>query len=169
MNDAVNARALQNEGTWLLRWLVTLTLAGAAMIHADQIGVHLEEWPPAGLTFIGLAFVQMGLAVMVLFRPSRPAYEASLVVSLFTVALWAVSRSTGLPFGPEAGGPEAVGRPDLIASGLEVVTAGGALAALVGVRSTRIPSGKAVMASWVTALAFAVALVTWAAVAAPEP
>lgn len=163
----MNVRAAQEEEVWPLQWLVVLTLAGAAVIHADQIAVHLEEWRPAGLTFIGLAVVQAALAALILLRPSRPAYLWSVVVSLFTVALWVVSRTTGVPFGPEAGEAEAVRRPDLTASALEVVTAGAAVAALARLRPS-VLLGKTVTVSWIAALALAVGLLTWAAVAAPE-
>jgi hypothetical protein len=163
----VSVRATENDGAWPLQWLVVLTLAGAAVIHADQIAVHLEEWRAAGLTFIGMAVVQAALAALILLRPSRPAYLWSMAVSLFTVALWAVSRTAGLPIGPEAGEPEMVGRPDLTASALEVITAGGAVAALAGLRPS-VPRRELVTASWITALALAVGLLTWAAVAAPE-
>jgi hypothetical protein len=164
---SVTVRAAQEESAWLLQWLAVLTLAGASIIHADQIGVHLEEWLPAGLTFIGLAFVQMGLAAAVLLWPSRAVYGGSLLVSVITVILWTVSRSAGLPFGPEAGEPETVGRPDLIASGLEVVTAGAAMAVLAGLRSG-VRLGNAIAVSFISAVAIAVALLTWASVVSPE-
>ena len=44
--------------------------------------------------------------------------------------LWAWSRSTGLPFGPEPGEPEAIGLADVAACLLEVVTLALAVALL---------------------------------------
>ena len=43
--------------------------------------------------------------------------------SLFLVAVWALSRTSGLPFGPEPGVPEEIGVPDLVSVALELVTA----------------------------------------------
>ena len=37
------------------------------------------------------------------------------------VAVWAVSRTTGLPVGPDPWMPEALGALDLLATGLEIV------------------------------------------------
>jgi Multicopper oxidase len=72
--------------------------------------------------------VYMGLlAVALLVRPSAAVSRLVVGVSLATVALWLVSRTVGLPFGP-APGVEPFGPADSIASLLELLTA----AALLG-------------------------------------
>jgi hypothetical protein len=164
----VNVRTAHGERASPLHWLVVLTLAGAATIHADQIGVHLEEWLPAGLTFIGLALVQAALAAGIVLRPSRSAYAGAVLVSALTVALWGISRTTGLPFGPQAGQPETVGRPDLVASTLEVVTATAGVGILAGIRPAASSFGRGIMVSFVAALGLTIGFITWAAVTAPE-
>jgi hypothetical protein len=76
----------------------------------------------AGVFFIVIAVVQACLGVLLLIRPGRVVYLLALAVSAATVLVWAVSRTTGLPFGPEAGAPEGVGRPDTISTVFEFVT-----------------------------------------------
>ncbi len=51
-----------------------------------------------------------------------PALVGAVVVSAVPLLVWAVSRTTGLPFGPEAGEPEAIGVADVMACALELTT-----------------------------------------------
>ncbi|MGH2572615.1 MAG: hypothetical protein ACRDGU_03895 [Actinomycetota bacterium] len=106
------------------RAAAVLTLIGSAVIHFSQVGIHLEEWSPAGITFVVLAGAELVLATAILVGASRPAYLAGIWVSQATILVWLLSRTVGIPFGPEAFIPEPVGRPDLIASALEAITMG---------------------------------------------
>jgi hypothetical protein len=45
----------------------------------------------------------------------------SIVANGAMVAIWAISRTTGLPVGPDPWMPEPLGALDLLATGLEVV------------------------------------------------
>lgn len=47
---------------------------------------------------------------------------AAAVASIGPLALWLYSRTSGIPFGPEAGVPEQVGLADSAACALEVIT-----------------------------------------------
>ncbi len=132
---------------------VTFLLA-AATIHASQIPLHLREWDVAGWFFIAAAVVQVALAAALarsvnwrardtkgLIRsfselPQRSVSLTVAATSLGLVAVWAISRTTGVPFGPEAGVPEAVTRPDFLATMFELLTLV-ALAPLVPRHSTR--------------------------------
>ncbi len=105
-----------------LRLLLACGLVGAAVIHAAVVPEHWEEWPLAGAFFVVLAVAEAGCAVAVARSQSRAALVAALVVSAGPLMLWAVSRTTGLPVGPEAGTPEGVGMADAGASLLELVT-----------------------------------------------
>ena len=100
------------------------TLAGAAIIHATVVGEHLEEWAPAGLFFLVLVLLESALGVLALLAWSRLTAILVLVTSIGTVAVWAVSRTVGMPFGPaDFRVPEAVGTADLVCGGLELVAA----------------------------------------------
>ncbi|MBA2560980.1 MAG: hypothetical protein H0V07_14050 [Propionibacteriales bacterium] len=82
----------------------------------------MTEWLPAGLFFLILALVEGVLAVALLAALARRIERLTIVVSLATVAVWVVTRTVGLPVGPMAAA-EPVGRPDLVASALELTTA----------------------------------------------
>jgi hypothetical protein len=106
----------------LLRAVVACTLLGAAVIHAAQAPSHLAEWWAAGVTFLALAAAQGLLGVAACRWWDRWVWLLVQAVTVAAIGLWAVSRTSGLPVGPEAGEPEPVGRPDLAAVGLEGAT-----------------------------------------------
>ncbi len=102
-------------------------LLGAAGIHFAVSPEHFEEWAAAGWFFLGLATVEAGVGIA-LWRSRRPGLLViAIALSVGTILLWGVSRTAGLPFGPEAGMPEAVGLPDATATILEALTAGALL------------------------------------------
>ncbi|MGH2554230.1 MAG: hypothetical protein ACRDHO_00740 [Actinomycetota bacterium] len=98
------------------------TLIGSAIIHFSQVRIHLQEWGPAGATFLVLAGAELVLAATILVAASRPAYLVGIWVSQATILLWLLSRTVGIPFGPEAFVPEPIGKPDLTATTLEAIT-----------------------------------------------
>ena len=77
------------------------------------------EYRLAALFFIALGIFQVAWAALLIGRPSRILYAAGTAVSLGTIATWAVSRISGLPFGPFAGIAERAGRADIISTLLE--------------------------------------------------
>jgi hypothetical membrane protein len=103
-------------------------LVGAAVIHVAVVPEHLTEWAAAGLFFIALAAAQLVVGVAVLVRPSRTVGVASIVVAAGPIVLWVVSRTVGLPLGPEPGVPEALGLSDLACAVLEAAAVAFALA-----------------------------------------
>ena len=106
------------------RCAVASTLAGAAVIHATVVGEHLEQWAPAGLFFLVLVLLESALGVLAWLAWSRLTAILVLVTSIGTLAVWAVSRTVGMPFGPaDFQVPEAVGTADLVCGGLELVAA----------------------------------------------
>jgi hypothetical protein len=106
----------------LLRTLVACSLLGAAVIHAAQAPSHLAEWWAAGVTFVALAAAQGILGVAACRWWDRWVWLVAQAVSVAAIGLWALSRSVGLPLGPEAGVPVPVGRADLVAVALEGAT-----------------------------------------------
>ncbi len=122
-----------------LRLLLVAGLVGSAVIHAAVVPEHLAEWSAAGLFFVVLTAAELAVAVAVT-GGARLAPLAAALVSIGPLVLWLVSRSWGLPFGPEPGTPEAVGLADLAACAVEVVTL---LAALRLLRRARPVSRSA--------------------------
>jgi hypothetical protein len=100
---------------------VALLSAGAAVIHATVIQVHLREWWLYGTFFVVAATLQLIWTVLVLRRPSRSLLVAGAIGNATVVVLWLVTRVTGLPVGPEPWTPESIGLLDVAASIFEAV------------------------------------------------
>src|SRR3954462_8060592 len=98
-------------------------LLGAEGIHTAVIAEHFTEWWAEGAFFLALSIVEGALAAALLVAPGRRGGQAAVLASIATIAVWAWSRTTGLPVGPDAGYPEPVGRADTIATLLEALTA----------------------------------------------
>ena len=118
--------------------IASAATAGSALVHFAVAPEHFAEWWGFGLFFVLCAEVQLGWALL-LGRIRGPRMLAvGLAGSLLLVALWALSRTTGLPFGPEPGVPEEVGVPDVVSVALELLTAAACAWALVApARSAR--------------------------------
>ncbi|WP_199432874.1 hypothetical protein [Qaidamihabitans albus] len=93
--------------------------AGAALIHLAVIPDHWREWVWSGVFFAALALFQFGWAAVLLRSSRRGVIGAGVAVHLGAIALWAVTRAVGMPFGPHAGEPEAVGPAGILATLLE--------------------------------------------------
>ena len=135
-----------------LRFAVALASAGVATIHFAVIAQHFEEYWLFGTFFVGVALLQLAWAVLVVARPSPRLFLAGAVGNALVAAMWVVSRTAGLPLGPEAGEPEAVGLADTVATVYEVVLASGALV-LLRVTAPRRPLARVTGATALTTLA----------------
>ena len=105
------------------RWTATIAMAlslGAAAIHFAVISEHFEEYAPYGVAFTVLAWFQVGWAVSWVVEHRRTAALAAILVNGGALVVWAVSRTAGLPIGPEPGQLEPVGPLDVLAGILEV-------------------------------------------------
>lgn len=138
-----------------LRTGVVAFLLAAAMIHLAVIGPHLSESVLYAVFFVGAGCVQVGAALLVTMRPSRALLVALVAGNVLLIALWAVTRISGLPIGPTPGIAESVSLPDVLASVSEAVVAG--LAATLAWRRSWVPVrpalGRAVMAGTAVAAA----------------
>lgn len=98
--------------------LVVLAAAAtvvAGIVHLVVMPEHFEESVLYGSFFLVLAAGQATYAWCLLVSPSRPVLAAGVLGNSAVVALWLVTRTVGLPFGPFAGEVEAVGPLDLLA------------------------------------------------------
>ncbi|HET7416894.1 MAG TPA: hypothetical protein VFJ61_04620 [Solirubrobacterales bacterium] len=111
------------DGALRHRMPCVAALGVTAAIHAAAVPGHVNEWPAAGVFFAVLALAEVALAAAVAVRPSRPTMAAGATVSVASAALWAMSRTVGLPVGPQPFAPEAVATPDVVATALEGVAA----------------------------------------------
>jgi hypothetical protein len=94
---------------------------GAGLVHFSVVREHLDEWWLYGVFFIGLGTLQVLWAVATLARDSVPFPRLIVLASTMTLVLWAVTRTVGLPVGPEPGQAESAGLSDVVAGVLEVV------------------------------------------------
>ena len=105
-----------------LRWTAATTLLIGAGIHALAVAPHAEHWVAAGAFFAGLAAAQALAGGLLVTSRSRVGPAAAASVSVLTVALWLVTRTAGLPFGPGAGVPETVSLGDLLSTASSLAT-----------------------------------------------
>jgi hypothetical protein len=107
-------------------WVLAAASAVAGLIHLSVAGPHLREWWAFGAFFIGAGAAQLAWALLVSVRPSRRLLVLGLAGNAAVIALWALSRTAGLPLGPEAGTAEAATSIDLAATALELAIVIGA-------------------------------------------
>jgi hypothetical protein len=105
---------------------LALCSAGAAGIHASVCAEHFREFFAFGLFFVVAAALQAVWAVVICLRPTRAALLVGARGNLLVVLVWAVTRTFGLPIGPEVWHPEAISTLDLIATLMEVALIVGA-------------------------------------------
>ena len=120
--SVADARAVERSERTML--LVGLS-AAAAFIHAKALIDHAPHYWLFGVFFGVLAYAQVSWAWLVYRRPDERRWLMPAAVgSLAVIALWIVTRSVGLPFGPWAGRPEPLAITDITASLDELVLAG---------------------------------------------
>jgi hypothetical protein len=123
--------------------LVGLSLIVSGSVHGSITQDHFKEWWGYGLFFMAAAvcLIVFGLALTTdaidsqrtpgdVHRLRRIMYLAGLVGTIALLALYALTRTAGIPFGPGAGTVETVAGPDVIANVTEVAAAVGLIVLL---------------------------------------
>jgi hypothetical protein len=113
-----------------MRWGLAMLSLGAAGVHFAVTGLHFGETWYHGTFFAMVAWLQLIWAVAILVQPSRRLLLAGVIGNLVVAEVWLVSRTIGIPFGPNAGTAEAVGFVDVLTTVFEGVIIFGALALL---------------------------------------
>jgi len=116
-----------------------LLSAGAAAIHFVVIDMHLMEWWGFAGFFVATGVAQLGWALAAMWRPTRALFWIGAFGNGLIVVTWVVSRTVGMPFGPDPWKPEVIGFADVIATAFEVGLVGLCVALAVG----RPTSGEA--------------------------
>jgi hypothetical protein len=110
-----------------LRILMAVCSMAAGVIHAAVVPEHLEEAWIFGVFFILAAGFQIAWAIPVVFKPSAIVCATGALANGALIGIWVVSRTIGLPIGPQAWMPEPVRAPDVTATLLELVLVVGSL------------------------------------------
>lgn len=126
-SQTVTASQTTTAGNARLRTSAALSVAATAsvlagIIHYMVLPEHLAEWWVYAAFFTGLGMFELIWAALAYTGRDRSLLLIGLLVNLATLVLWTVTRTTGLPFGPEPGEAEAVGISDLIACAAEAMT-----------------------------------------------
>ncbi len=114
--------------------VAVVSSAAAAGVHAGVGPAHLAAQPSVGLFFAGCALAQVGWAVAMVLRPSRPLLYAAVVGNAAVLTLWLLSRTSGLPGHPR----EPFGPWDLTCAVWEICTVLVAVRLLDVSRTTRL-------------------------------
>lgn len=118
------------QRSYPIRLVAGLAVA-AGVIHSVALVQHFGESVLYGAFFAIVAACQLAWGAWVYRRPDKPrTLAAAAIANLAIAAIWALSRTTGLPLGPEAGQPEAPGVLDLLATFDELAIAAGVIAIL---------------------------------------
>jgi hypothetical protein len=113
-----------------VRWFAAALSVASAAIHYGYAPHHLQEDWAHGWFFILTATAQLGFAFIIVTRPSRWLWTLAALLNIGMIGTWIVSRTAGLPFGPEALRTEAVGTADVVSVVLEAAVLVLALVAL---------------------------------------
>lgn len=138
-----NGGLLQVRGLERLAGVLSVIAGG---IHAGAGPEHFSEWWAYALFFFGAAFAQVSYGLILLTQGIEAwggwsvvrhrVYLAGIVGNLAIVALWIVTRTVGVPVGPEAFEPEEVGIVDLSSKAVELLL----LAVLVALLRKETPA-----------------------------
>lgn len=114
------ADAVTDETYSLANRVVLATLsAGAGAIHLAMIAPHAQDSTLDGMLFAAAGWFQLVLAFFLFSRPSQKLLGLNIVVNVAMLAVWAVSRTVGLPWGAHSGVAEDVGTVDLVCAAFE--------------------------------------------------
>jgi hypothetical protein len=116
----------------------TLALAGAlsllaAAIHVRVAPEHFEQWTGYGAFFVVCALAEVAYLWLLVRRPQNWVLQVGIWGSLATMLVYFVSRTAGVPLGPDSGAVEAVDGLGLTATAAE--------AALVLLLCSLLPGG----------------------------
>ena len=114
---------------YVLGALASLSAAAAA-IHFAVVFEHFRDYLLYGVFFLVLAWAQLIWPAVLLWRPSRLWLWLGLAGNAAVLAVYVLSRTAGLPFGPDLHHPEPVGALDVVSCVLEFALVTGCAALL---------------------------------------
>jgi hypothetical protein len=118
---------------------LALCSAASAAIHSAVAPEHFREAFVYGVFFLAASTLQAGWAVLFVSRPNRTLLVAGGVGNAAVIILWVLTRTVGLPVGPEIWQPESVGALDVMSTLLELALVLGAVRLCLGDRRASGP------------------------------
>jgi hypothetical protein len=95
-------------------------LCGAAgVIHLVMVPTHTQLSTAEGVAFAIAGWTQLGLAVLLAARPTRPLLALAISANVVFIGAWAMSRIWGLPYGSHVWEAESASFVDLTVVGFE--------------------------------------------------
>jgi hypothetical protein len=113
--------AAPHRGTLWTRKAAAVLCIAAGLVHLWIAPEHFRHWTGYGVFFGASAAVQIALAVALLAWSRRAVVLAGLGATAALIAVYTVSRTTGVRVGPH-GGPEQVGDLDFLTVVVEMFT-----------------------------------------------
>jgi len=93
-------------------------VAGASLfagtVHVAVMPSHYAEAASYGVFFLAAGLAQLALAGLLLARPGPAVVAAGALGNAGLIVLWALTRTLGIPLGPDAGTVEPVGAIDAL-------------------------------------------------------
>jgi hypothetical protein len=123
------------ERQTVLVLVAALAFVGA-LIHVGAAVDHWEEYHLYTLVFSSLAALQACWALLILRGASGRVLALGCILQTGIVALWAVSRTVGVPLAPTAWTPEEIGIADLTETIGELATVLAVSSVLLAERSS---------------------------------
>ena len=119
--------AIASAETVAIRAMLVIDSVAAGILHPAVVREHLQEGWLFGAFFVVVATIQILSVIPIILRDSGMTYPALAIVNGSVIAIWIVSRTIGIPFGPHASMPEPVGAIDLAATAFETLVLAGSL------------------------------------------
>lgn len=124
------------------RLLLAAAALGAGAIHLAAAGEHLQEWRPLGIAFLAAGVFQLAWGAFIAVRDSRPVLLIGGGLSAVFLGTYLLSRTVGLPLGPEAFEAEPLALAGVLCCVLELPVAIGALLLAREPGALRHPLGR---------------------------
>jgi len=117
------ARAQPTSAAAELTIVAALLMLASSVIHAAVTAGHFAEYWLFGILFAVVSLLQAMWTAQVYSKPlDVRLLVAGAAGSAALIVVWAISRTTGLPFGPHPGEPEPVGPADVMAVVVETLS-----------------------------------------------
>ena len=134
MNDEVHEEYAHPTVSEPMRWLLATLSITAGVVHLVMVPQHAQESMRMGVAFALAGWCQVAIGAALLTKAHPRWLYAAIVSNLCFLAVWAVSRTAGLPNWSGDGGRQDAAAIDLLCVALEGVVVVAAIADLDAAR-----------------------------------